>query len=165
MRSDAPRRALSGLAIATLAACASDLSVGASFDPLERFPAEATWRFDELRNVLPDDERIVAMNLGPALEDVVSAELAARGYRGAGSALPDYLLSYQLNLTSRIRPEGSFAIGSLSLLLSEAKSGRRVWVGFAQTEVDITRNASERRERLREVVRQMLVGFPPGHDG
>jgi hypothetical protein len=31
--------------------------------------------------------------------------------------------------------------------------------------VDITRNASERRERLREVVRQMLVGFPPGHDG
>ncbi len=165
MRSDAPRRALSCLAIATLAACASDLSVGASFDPLERFPAEATWRFDELRNVLPDDERIVAMNLGPALQDVVSAELAARGYRGAGSALPDYLLSYQLNLTSRIRPEGSFAIGSLSLLLSEAKSGRRVCVGFAQTEVDITRNASERRERLREVVRQMLEGFPPGHDG
>ncbi len=164
MRSDAPRRALSCLAIATLAACASDLSVGASFDPLERFPAEATWRFDELRNVLPDDERIVAMNLGPALQDVVSAELAARGYRDTRSSLPDYLLSYQLNLTSRIRPEGSFAIGSLSLLLGDAKSGRRVWVGFAQTEVDVSRSDSERRKRLRGVMAEMLAGFPPGHD-
>ncbi len=164
VHSNAQRVALSCLALAMLAACASDLSVGASFDPLERFPAEATWRWDEHRNVLPDDERIVAMDLGPVLREVISAELAARGYRGAGSALPDYLLSYQLNLTSRIRPEGSFAIGSLSLLLSEAKSGRRVWVGFAQTEVDVSRNDSERRDRLRGIVAEMLAGFPPGHD-
>ena len=98
------------------------------------------------------------------LQDVVATELAARGYRQAGSAAADYLLSYQLSLASRIRPEGSFSIASLSLLLGDAKSGRRVWVGFAQTEVTISRSDSERRERLREIVRQMLVGFPPGHD-
>jgi hypothetical protein len=147
-----------------LMGCASDLSVGASFDPLERFPAEATWRWDTLRNVLPDDERIVEMDLGPVLQDVISAELAARGYRSAGPSLPDYHLSYQLSLTSRIRPEGSFAIGSLSLLISEAKSGRRVWVGFAQTEVQVSRDEGERRSRLREVLAEMLTGFPPGHD-
>ena len=163
MHSNVQCLAVSCLAIAVLA-CASDLSVGTSFDPLERFPAEATWRWDEVRNVLPDDERIVAMDLGPVLQDAVSAELAARGYREARSAAVDYLLSYQLSLTSRIRPERSFTIGSLSLLLGDAKSGRRVWVGFAQTEVDISRSDSERRARLREVVRQMLGGFPPGHD-
>ena len=61
MYSNANRLALVCVASMMLAGCASDLSVGASYDPLERFPAEATWRWDTLRNVLPADERIVEM--------------------------------------------------------------------------------------------------------
>lgn len=147
-----------------LAACASDISVGTSFDPLARFPASATWRWDEIRNVLPGDERILALDLGPEVEAAIADEFTARGYRERRSEAPDYILSYQLSVTSRIRPEGSFAIGSLSLLLSEAESGRRVWSGFALTEVDLSRSESERRERLREVVGRMLANFPPGSD-
>ena len=164
MRSKAHPLALL-LALLVLAACASDVPVGISFDPLERFPAEASWRWDDLRNVLPDDERIVAMDLGPVVKEAVSAELAARGYRAAQSSAPDYLLSFQLSLTSRIRPEGSFAIGSLSLLLRDAKSGRRVWVAFAQTEVDVSRSEEERRSRIREIVQRMLQNFPPQSSG
>jgi hypothetical protein len=154
-----------GLVALVLLGCATDLSVGTTYDPLMRFPAEATWRFDERRNLLPEDERLVAMNLGPALRDAITAELGLRGYRAAGSQATDFLVSYQLSVTSRLRPEGSFAIGSLSLLLADPKSGRHLWLSFAQTEVDVTRSEAERRARLREYVGQMLSEFPPGQGG
>jgi hypothetical protein len=164
MRSNASSLAVSAILLG-VAACASDVPVSSTFDPLERFPAEARWRWDETRNVLPEDERIVAMDLGAVVKQAVSAELAARGYRPAGSSTADYVLSFQLSMNSRIRAEGSFAIGSLSLLLSDAKSGRRVWMGFAQTEVDVSRSEAERTARLREIVRRMLQDFPPGSSG
>ena len=148
-----------------VAACASDVPVSTTFDPLERFPAEARWRWDDTRNVLPEDERIVAMDLGPVVKQAVSAELAARGYQPAGSSTSDYVVSFQLRLDSRIRAEGSFAIGSLSLLMSDAKSGRRVWMGFAQTEVHVSRPEEEREARIRGIVRRMLENFPPGSGG
>jgi hypothetical protein len=147
---------------AMLTGCASDLSVGTSFDPLMRFPAEATWRFDERRILLPEDERIVALDVGPALRQAITEELAARGYRQAGSETPDFGVVYQLSVTSRSRPEGSFAIGSLSLSLNDARSGKQVWVSFAQTEIEIARDESERNARLRKYVGQMLAEFPPG---
>ena len=152
------------IALAVWTACASDVQVATSFDPIERFPVKASWRWDELRNVLPTDERLVAMDLGHAVQDAVAAELAAVGYREAGPNLPDYLLTYQLNVSPQIRPERSFSIGSLSLLLRDAKSKRHVWMAFVQTEVDVNRSEAERRERLREVVRQMLLNFPPRSD-
>lgn len=64
-----------------LAACASDASVGTSFDPLERFPPTALWRWHEIRNVPSGDERIVALDLGPDIEGVISAEFSARSDR------------------------------------------------------------------------------------
>lgn len=149
-------------ALAAFTACASsDLSVGTHFDPLEQFPKQATWRWEELRNLLPTDERLVALDLGTAVKQAVAAELAERGYREAGSSVADYLLSFQLNVTPQMRVERSFAVGSLSLLLQDPDSKRRVWVGFAQTEVDLSRTASERGTRLRDTVRQMLLNFPP----
>lgn len=149
------------LAFAASFACASDVPVGISYDPLERFPAQASWRWDDLRNLLPEDERVEARNLGPLVKEIVAAELTARGYREARSTGPDYLISFQLQMNSRIRPEGSFVIGSLSLLLRDAESGRRVWVGFAQAEANLSRTEEERRARLTRIVQRMLRNFPP----
>ncbi len=90
---------------------------------------------------------------------------SARGYRERVSESARYILSDPLKVTSRIRPEGSSAVGSLSLRLSDAESGRHVWSSLAQTEVDMEKNDTERRERLREIVSEMLADFPPGSDG
>jgi hypothetical protein len=151
-------------ALAVLIGCASEIPVARNFDPIERFPAQATWRWDAPSNQLPQDERLAAIGLGPLVEQTVSAELAAHGYREAGSGAPDYLVSYQLRFSPQERVERSFTIGSLSLRLFSAKHGGQVWVAFVQTEVDVNRTEAERRERLRGVVKQMFEGFPPGSD-
>jgi hypothetical protein len=147
-----------------LAACASPLPVGVSFDPLESFPERATWRFDPAANVLPEDPRIQALELGPILEEAIVAELAADGYTLAGSQVADYIVSYELALTTRVRPETSISVGSLSLLLRDAKTRRRVWIAFVQTQVDVRRSPQERRERIHAVVAEMLANFPPPRD-
>ena len=55
--------------------------------------------------------------------------------------------------------------GLAEALRKQEESGKRVWSGFAQTEVDMSKTESERRERLREIVGRMLVDFPPGSGG
>jgi hypothetical protein len=149
-----------------LAGCASDIELGISYDPLTVFPAQATYAWDEGSSSLPTDDRIEALNLDPLIKQVVDSEFATKGYRPVRAGEPrNYLLSYQLGVATRIRPEESFSMGSLYLDLNDAASGRRVWVGFARTQVDPSRSEQERVERLRETVRRMLEKFPPGqHD-
>lgn len=148
--------------ICGLLACATQKPlVGVSFDPLEAFPERASWRFDPLANVLPEDPRIQALDLGPLLEDAIRAGLSEHGYTPAGSQVSDYVVSYELALTTRVRPETSIAVASLSLLLRDAKTHRRVWIAFVQTQVDVRRSEAERRERIRAVVAEMLASFPP----
>jgi hypothetical protein len=145
-----------------LAACASKQPlVGVSFDPLEPFPERASWRFDPTANVLPDDPRIRSLDLGPMLEQAITAELGAHGYTPAGSQVADYVVSYELSLTTRVRPETSISVASLSLLLRDAKTRRRVWIAFVQTQVDVRRSPEQRRENIRAVVAEMLANFPP----
>jgi hypothetical protein len=93
----------------------------------------------------------------------VTGELAARGYREAPEGQPsNYLLSYQLSVATRIRPEESFSIGSLSLLLVEADTGRRAWMGYLRAQIDPNLSDEERRERMHKEVGRLLEKFPPG---
>jgi hypothetical protein len=154
--------ALCCAALAALVGCATELQVGRNFDPIERFPAQATWRWEPESNLVKVDPRLADIGLAAAIEETVAAELTAHGYMKAGSEPPDYLLSYQVRFSPQERVERSFTIGSLSLQLRNAKHGGRVWVAFVQTEVDVNRTEAERRERLRGVVKQMFEEFPPG---
>lgn len=155
-------RGLRFLLLPALLACASDdaIPVSTSYDPLERFPAQATFVWDHAANTLPNDPSIDRKETGALLERVVREGFAARGYRAvAGGA--QYRLSYQFVIHTRTGPEGSHAIGSLSLLLLDAASGRRVWTGFGQAEVYVGLSPEEREQRLREAVSRMLINFPP----
>jgi hypothetical protein len=158
------RLAACGIALC-LAACAAKLPVGVSFDPLESFPAEASWNWNATANVLPKDDRIEALQLDPVLREAIGAELAAHGYRLEASGNPDYLVSYELGLTTRVRPETSLSVASLSLLIRDFETRRRVWMAFVQTEIDISRSAAERRANIRKVVAEMLESFPPRREG
>jgi hypothetical protein len=155
-------RQLATVAMFGLFACASDdaIPVSTNYDPLARFPAQATYVWDNAANSFPKNPDIDRKELDPLLKQVANEAFAARGYRvTTGSA--DFRLSYQFTVVSRRGVDESRATGSLSLLLTEASSGRRVWTGFGQAEVFVGLTPEERRARLRDAMERMLQNFPP----
>ncbi len=142
--------------------CASDgVETSAAFDPLTQFPAQATFSWDSSSNKLPTDDRIVALDLGPVIEAAAEAEFAARGYTLSTSDSANYLMSYQVATHSWIGADNSRAVGSLSLLLVEAKSGRRVWLGIGRAEMNVGLSNEERLAGMRVALAKMLKEFPP----
>jgi hypothetical protein len=154
------------LLLTLLAGCASDgVEVSATYDPLEPFPAQASYAWDDRANKLPANPRLEALDLDPLIKTAATEELAVRGYRPAASGSPDYRLSYELVVHSWIGPDNSLSVASLSLLLVDADSGRRVWLGFARAEVQVGRTPAERGQRLRDAFAKMLAKFPPAQRG
>jgi hypothetical protein len=158
--------ALSLVFLASLAGCASDgIEVSTTYDPLTSFPAKASYAWDDRANKLPTDPRIVELDLGPLIKQAAEEEFAARGYRAVASGTHDYRLSYELVVHSWIGSERSRSVGTLSLLLIEADSGRRVWLGFGRAEVHVGLTRAERMQRMREALAKMLEKFPPAQRG
>jgi hypothetical protein len=157
------RAGLSCVALSLLAGCASDgVEVSAAFDPLATFRPQATFAWDEGENKLPSDPRVTALDLGPLLTAAAEEEFAAHGYRPvAPGGSPDYRLSYELIVHTWIGGGNSRSIGSLSLLLVEADTGRRVWLGYTRAEVQVNLTPEERKQRLRAALAKMLAEFPP----
>jgi hypothetical protein len=154
------------LLLGSLAGCASDgVEVSTTYDPLTSFPAQATYRWDERANKLPTDPRIVALDLDPILKAAAEEEFAARGYRAAVAPPVDYRLSYELVVHTWIGADNSRSVGSLSMLLVEAETGRRVWLGFGRAEIQVGRTRAERKQRLREALARILENFPPTQRG
>ena len=159
--------ALPLLCFALLAGCASDgLEVSTTFDPLSSFPAQARYTWDTRANKLPPDPRLAELDLDRIITEAADEAFASHGYRRAAAAdSPDYHLSYQLVVHSWIGADNSRSLGSLSLLLTEAASGRRVWLGFGRAEVQMGLSASERKERMGRAIAKILEGFPPQQRG
>ena len=150
------------LSAVLLAGCATrdDVSVTHAYDPLVRFPAEATYSWNVAASSLPDDPALDRGEIDALLKDVANEAFAARGYRVAPPPAP-YELSYHYVVNTRIAADRSKSVGSLSLQLAESASGRRVWVGFGRAEIYVGLTPEERRARLRDAFERMLADFPP----
>jgi hypothetical protein len=160
------RLRLAALSLVLLAGCASDgVEVSTTYDPLALFPAQATYAWDDSANKLPPDPRLASLDLDRLIKQAAAEELAVHGYLQATSGSPDYRLSYELVVHTWIGADSPLSIGTLSLLLVESDSGRRVWLGFARAEVHVGLTAAEREQRLREAFAKMLVKFPPAQRG
>lgn len=159
------RRSLLGLAalcLLALVGCASDdLQTSTVFDPLSQFPDEATLRWDDAANKLPDDERIRALDLDPLIREAANQAFAARGYRVVDSGAADYRLSYQLAVDTWIGADNSYSVASLSLLLVDDEQDRRVWLGYGRAEMHVSISPEERLKRLQKATEEMLAKFPP----
>jgi len=144
-------------------ACATkdEIPVSVNYDPLVRFPAEARYVWDEAASSLPDDPAIDRAGSAALLKEVVDEGFAAHGYRAVASAPAEYRLSYQYSVHTFQAANVSRATGSVSLLLVESATGRRVWLGFGQAELHVSLSAEQRRARLADAVRRMLENFPP----
>jgi len=150
------------VSLVALVACASNdaIPVSTNHDPLFEFPASATYAWDDAANTFPNNPGIDRKEMDALLKDVINEAFAARGYRVTTGAA-DFRLSYQFAVQSRRGVEESFAMGTLSLLMTEKSSGRRIWTGFGQAEFYMGLKPEERRERLREAMKRMLLYFPP----
>jgi hypothetical protein len=158
--------ALLALCILWQAGCASNsIQTSTTFDPLTAFPAQATYVWDDRASQFPDDPRLQSLNLESTIKQLANEEFAKRGYRLAGASSPDYRLSTQLAIHTWIGADNSLSLGSLSLLLVEADTNRRVWLGFGRAEVYVGLSEQERRARLREGFAAMLEKFPPAQRG
>jgi hypothetical protein len=157
---------LAALWLLQLGGCASDgIDTSTTFDPLTVFPAAASYVWDDRASSLPQDPRIQQLDLSPLIREVANQEFASRGYRDAGSGDSNYRLSYQLTVNTWIGADNSRSVASLSLMLVENASNRRVWVGFTRAEIHVGLSRDERRERLRRAVSRMLAKFPPSQRG
>jgi hypothetical protein len=158
--------ALLALLVSLLAGCASDgIETSRTFDPLTIFPAQATYTWDDRANRFPIEARLQSLNLESIIKEVADEEFAKRGYRLTSAKSPNYRLSFQLAVHSWIGPDNSLSLGSLSLMLAEAKTNRRVWLGFGRAEVHVGLSEEERRARLRGGIASILEGFPPAQRG
>lgn len=145
------------------AGCAADsgrVPVSTAFDPLVRFPAQATWAWDRGKISLPEDPALEGLRLAEAVEQEAEAAFAARGYALDTTGSPDFHLSYHLSVDSFIAADRSSSVVGLSLLLTDA-NGRRVWTGWGRAPFFVGAESTPRRERLRRALDDMLASFPP----
>ena len=152
-------------ALATmLAACASDIDVSTTVDPLASFPAQATYVWDEAAIKLRVDPRILQLEPDSLIREAAKAELAARGYHLSSGGSAQYRLAYDFAVHTWLGPDNSSSVGSLSLWLSDAEK-RRVWMGYARAEIHVGLSREERVARMREAIARMLQDFPPKQRG
>jgi hypothetical protein len=151
------------LLLLALLACASDdaVQVSANYDPLVRFPAEATYVWDEAENVLPADPAFDRAGTDALLRSVADEAFAKKGWRAVPNDPADFRLSYQYRVHTYIGPNSSLALGSVSLLMSDNQTGQRVWAGFGRAEIHMGLTPEERRARLADGMERMLADFPP----
>lgn len=144
-----------------LAGCSTpDVDVSVTFDPLVRFPEEATYRWDRERISVPHGPRVEPLEFGAILEETVEEAFRKRGYRPTeGSA--DYALTYTISLQEIIEANASHSIGAFWLDLSEAEGGRRIWTGYGRAQVHVGLSREERKARIRKSLERLLTDFPP----
>ena len=140
------RTLLAAIALVSFAllGCASDdMQTSTVLDPLTRFPDTGTYKWDNTRNKVPNDERIEALGLDPMIREAAQAAFAERGYTATTGAAP-YYLHYELAVNSWYGPDDSKAVASLSLVLVDAKRGPprldRLWPGRNAREASAMRS-------------------------
>jgi len=149
-----------------LVGCASDpIDVSTTFDPLTRFPAQATYLWDETASKLPDDPRINQMETDSLIREAANSQFAARGYRLSTTTSAHYKLSYDLTVHTWYAADNSSSLGSLSLWLADAATKRRVWMGYVRAEILVGLSREERLSRLEKAMARLLEKFPPAQRG
>jgi hypothetical protein len=140
------------------------MGVGSTHDPLERFPGAATWSWDEQANKMPDDPRIESLDADAIIREVAAEEFARRGYTEVERDTGDVWLHSELGVATWMSQTSATGIGSLSLTLVEAASGRGVWVGSGgptPTSLSTARSVCA----LSQGDTELLKTFPPGQPG
>lgn len=150
------------LAICLISFLGCSRTVRYNYDPLAIFPATATWAWNDARNILPAHPSMKTLHVDRIFREVVEDAFAQRGYemvpRGSEA---EYEVHYEIGLGMQVGGKQRPAVATASIELTEIATGRRVWVGFMKTNVDVALSEEQRRNRLEREMRKILRRFPP----
>ncbi|MEW6272773.1 MAG: DUF4136 domain-containing protein [Thermodesulfobacteriota bacterium] len=174
-------RRLAGHAVlgVALAACASTARVRDATAPAVDVSAYRTYEWATAAPVIEADaerERDAAV-LEITIRDAVDRQLAAKGYRRAEGASPDFLVDFGVRLEEKstdtfgeyiaYRDRGGhqglgsafvfgYEEGTLLLEVTDARSRARAWSGAQRTVLDDGQDVA----KLERAVDELLAGFP-----
>ena len=113
-----------------------------------------------------------------SVADLVTAELATAGYANTVSS-PDMLIMFHLIVEdhydevkmnevyqgydlawAQASSEDTWKVGSLAMIVVDAKTGAQVWGSVAKAELDKTATAETQRSRFKDTVKRMIADFP-----
>jgi len=138
-----------------------------------------TWSFVPTTNLPPQDPRLTNAQFANAIEAGIQRELVARGFARTMEA-PDMLVNYQVDIENKIdeddwveyyseqkfsQPGVQWQEGSIILFLFDAKSGMALWAGWARGEMDPKATPAQRRERVQDVIRRIMLEFDTDRGG
>ena len=180
------RFVLSALCI-LLAAC-TGLTISSEHDPeaLSNFGRYQTYAWQPHPSGI--DARLNPA-VGPLVVGAADEALTARGYRLVATGQPDFVITWHVTIEARqsvseidITPRAGtpggrlpggpavrqtvpltreFNEGTLILNIADGHTGRQVWRGWAQREIQQAVEPGEREKRIREAVRKILDELPP----
>lgn len=132
------------------------------------------------------EERIEGARSGlePMIEEILLEALAARGYRRDADAA-DFRVSFQLRIEEQVfqttlrdfddgprgrlgggggardvQVEYPYDAGTLTVELRDVRDGALLWRGWAEGAVEPGMTATERRERIRQLISRILDRLP-----
>ena len=170
-----------------LAAC-TGLAINSEYDPeaLPNFGRYHTYAWQP--HPSGTDARL-SPAVGPLVVGAADEALAAKGYRLEATGQPDFFIVWRVTIETRqsvseidITPRAGtpggrlpggpavrqtvpltreFNEGTLILDIADGPTGRQVWRGWAQGEIQKAVDPGERETRIRTAVRKILAEFPP----
>jgi hypothetical protein len=132
-----------------------------------------TWSFVPTTHLPTGDPRLSNPAFAAAFERGVEREMVARGFEKAESA-PDMIVNYQIDVERKMgddewteyyadqkfsQPDLPWEEGSILIILFDSKDGKALWGGRATGELDPKATDAQRRERIQDVIRRIMLRF------
>ena len=163
---------------ATLSACAT-MNVSSHVARGLDFSAYQSWQWAPPDPLPETDPRLDTGFARDHIQGAVEKELALRHIEQAPSGAPDLLVHYHANISPRIdasraNPDAGACydedcrvrvleseVGTLMVDVVDAKSGRLVWRGWAQADVEgVLDNTDKLQQRIAKAITEMFKQFP-----
>ena len=167
--------------LAALTGACTSPKVGYDYDRGANFSRYHTYAWVSGAQEATGDRRLDSSLVDARIRTAIERELQAKGYLASSNASPDFLVAYHAGMKDLLkgastqnyigdRVHGTFTTisdiqayneGTLLIDIVDAESHQLIWQASAQADVDQSLDPKERDARVNDIVRVMLLHFPP----
>ncbi len=95
------------------------------------------------------------------MREAIERELARNGYEQAGSAQPDFLIGYRIDIDRDREEEADYDPGDVTLLVWDTRDGELAWLVTGHGQMTRVLPPDERKRRIDDGIRRMFQEFRP----
>ena len=95
------------------------------------------------------------------MREAIERELTRQDYVHAGSAQPDFLIGYRIDIERDPDEAADFDPGDVSLLVWDTRDGELAWLVTGHGQLTRVRPPAERKRRIDEAIWRMFREFRP----